>query len=179
MDIKTSSKGAYLNRAIVAALVIVVIVAIYIRFGMRQSIVPNTSDKINNEGVCLTGTLSDRANIANREVVKVGGLSLVTATTEAEQIQGLSGVKCLAENEGMLFIFAKADKQGIWMKDMLIPLDIIWLDSDKRVIHIEHSVYPLTYPTVFAPKLAAKYVIEINSGAAIKLNIKESDIFGI
>ena len=48
----------------------------------------------------------------------------------------------MSENQGMLFIFNYPSKQGFWMKEMMFPLDIIWLDSNYSVIHIEKKLQP-------------------------------------
>ena len=52
------------------------------------------------------------------------------------------------------------------MKDMDFSIDIIWLDRDRRVVHIEKNVSPNTYPDVFRSNVAAKYVLEVYSGQA-------------
>ena len=88
-----------------------------------------------------------------------------------ERAQGLSGVKDLGNNEAMLFIFDEQQKHGIWMKDMLIPLDILWLSADKRVVHIEEYVTPESYPRIYYPRVPAKYVLELKSGIVDKLSI--------
>ena len=62
---------------------------------------------------------------------------LALASTDEQRIKGLSGLEKLNENEGMLFLFDKPSKQGFWMNEMKFPIDILWLDSDSRVVHIE------------------------------------------
>lgn len=84
------------------------------------------------------------------------------ATTTAEREKGLSGTKSLAKGEGVLFVFPKDDKWGIWMKDMEIPIDIMWLSSEKQVIYIVKHAEPSSYPyTTYKPNSPAKYVLEI------------------
>lgn len=83
------------------------------------------------------------------------------ADTPAEWKQGLSGVTTLDEQAGMLFIFDQSDRYGMWMKDMLIPLDIIWIDESLRIIYIEENVTPDTYPKTFAPSSPARFVLEV------------------
>lgn len=91
------------------------------------------------------------------------GLKVTVADTPALWQQGLSGVSSLGELEGKLFIFEKEDRYGIWMKDMLIPLDILWLDNDLKVVHIEESVTPDTYPRTFSSVQPARFVLEVNA----------------
>lgn len=95
-------------------------------------------------------------------------------TDESRQI-GLSNRICIPEKTGMLFVFDQAGIHGIWMKDMNFPIDIVWLDSTKKIIHIEENVDPNTYPNVFYPSTPAKYVLEISSGAIKRADLKLSD----
>ena len=88
------------------------------------------------------------------------------ARTDAQHEKGLSGTRNLAKNQALLFIFADKDQHGIWMKDMMIPIDVVWLDDEKKVIHVEHDVQPDSYPTVYRPNGLAKYIVELPAGTA-------------
>ena len=93
------------------------------------------------------------------------------ALTETEQEIGLAKFSSLPENEGMLFIFQKPDTYSFWMKDMKFPIDIIWISEDFKIIHIEKSLSPDTYPQGYAPKDKALYVLEVNAGFSDKHKI--------
>ena len=54
-------------------------------------------------------------------------------------LQGLAVKNQLKENEAMLFVFEKPGKHSFWMKDMKFPIDIIWLDSTGKIVHIEEN----------------------------------------
>jgi len=97
------------------------------------------------------------------------------ADTFEDRALGLSGTKTLSDREGLFFIFPKDDKYGFWMKDMLFAIDIIWMDKDFKVVHIEKDVKPETYPNVFGPNTPARYVLEVSSGQAEQLNLKIGD----
>ncbi len=88
----------------------------------------------------------------------------LTARSENELSLGLSNTKYLKQDEVMIFIFEKPDYYGFWMKDMFYPIDIVFLDSDMKVISYIDSVEPTSYPETFYPEKPAKYVIEMNSG---------------
>ena len=77
--------------------------------------------------------------------------------------------------QGMLFIFDQPDKQCMWMKDMYISLDMIWLDADKRITKIEYGVSPETYPKSFCGGSQDKYVIELLENVANKANLRVGD----
>lgn len=100
---------------------------------------------------------------------------LAVADSGAEQEKGLGGRMALPQNQGMLFAFKGDDIRCFWMKDTHIPLDMIWLDGHKRVLHIEPDVLPNTYPRTFCPPLPARYVIELNAGEAARAQLHDGE----
>jgi uncharacterized membrane protein (UPF0127 family) len=97
--------------------------------------------------------------------------TLESAETINEQRRGLADRSTIAANEGMLFIFPEQARQCMWMKNMRFPIDIVWLDGDHRIVHIEHAVAPETYPEAFCYE--ARYVIELRAGQAANANLKQ------
>lgn len=97
------------------------------------------------------------------------------ADTPESRERGLSGKKSLNLDEGMFFIFQKSDNYGFWMKDMLFPLDIIWIGDDFKVNHIEENVSPDTFPKTFYSNVDSVYVLEISSGGVDRFDIKIGD----
>lgn len=90
--------------------------------------------------------------------------------------KGLSGTKSLGKNEALLFAFAKDDTWGIWMKDMAIPIDIIWLDANKEVVFIVKDADPSSYPyTTYRPPKPARYVLEVAAGTVESKQIRSGD----
>lgn len=100
--------------------------------------------------------------------VKIGGgvFVLRVARTEGERERGLGGTPALAQNEGMLFEFPQDGFHAIWMKDMLIPIDIIWLSVGGEVVDAREKVSPDSFPAVFIPKSPAHFVVELPAGSA-------------
>jgi hypothetical protein len=99
------------------------------------------------------------------------------AKTNAERKKGLMNVKQLNENKGMFFIFEREGIYHFWMKNTLIPLDIIWIDSDNKIVFIKESAQPcksLVCPNI-NPEAKAKYVLEINGGQAKAIGLKIGD----
>ena len=99
------------------------------------------------------------------------------ADTPEKTEKGLMHRKTLAENKGMLFIFDKSEPRLFWMKNTLISLDIIFINSDKTIYSIAHNV-PRSY--VYTPddqvrrvQGFGKYVLEVPSGTARKHNLAE------
>lgn len=104
-------------------------------------------------------------------------------TTLEEQKRGLMFREDLASDEGMLFVYDKEKELGFWMKNTLIPLDIIWINENKEVVFISRKAQPCqdeNCPTI-KPGIKAKYVLEINGGMAgkIDLNVGDKVIFDI
>ena len=91
-------------------------------------------------------------------------LQVEIAQTTEQKITGLSYRPSLAEGRGMFFIFDTDGGHGIWMKDMQFSIDIIWIDAAMKVVHIEKSVAPDTYPEVFTSPTPARYVLEVPAG---------------
>ena len=97
--------------------------------------------------------------------------------TYQQIIKGLSIKDSLKENEGMLFVLPYPSRRGFWMKNMKFSIDIIWLNTKKRIIHIEKSLEPcISHCHVFYPKEESKYVLETVAGFTDKHNLKEKDI---
>lgn len=88
--------------------------------------------------------------------------------TTASQEKGLSGRTSLPSNYGMLFVFPKKDTYSFWMKDMVIPIDIMWLDEDGTVLGLVENVSPDTYPQTFTPPSPVRLVLEMGAGEANK-----------
>ena len=97
------------------------------------------------------------------------------ADTPEERYQGLSGVAELPTLEGKLFIFDTEGQYGFWMKDMVIPLDIIWINNDRKIVHIEEGIRPDSYPAVFSSPTPARFVLEINAHLVSTFNINVGD----
>lgn len=100
---------------------------------------------------------------------------VVVADTDVKRQQGLSGLESLKKNSGMLFVFDKPGKYGFWMKDMNFPIDIIWIDANHTIVHIERNVSPDTFPQLFASSKNALYVLEVAAGFADTHNMEIAD----
>ncbi len=97
------------------------------------------------------------------------------AQNAKDRQQGLSG-STLMENEGMLFVFESPDYHSLWMKDMVISLDMVWLDESHAVVHVIENVHPETFPTIFTPKEKALYVLELPAGAVDRVGVQIGDV---
>lgn len=87
------------------------------------------------------------------------------AVSEQDVIIGLSKRKTLNKNSGMLFVLSESQRIPIWMKHMHLAIDILWINEDWQIVHIETHVLPeATAPyNEKYPDVLARYVLEISA----------------
>lgn len=90
------------------------------------------------------------------------------ATTTQAQARGLGGRADVPSRYGLLFVFPEDGTYGFWMKDMLVPIDMLWLSDSGQVVYEQENVAPDTYPDVFYPTTPARYVLETRAGEAAR-----------
>lgn len=120
--------------------------------------------------------------LASKKFVKVyfpdgDSLSAELAITQEEKERGLMFRKRLNFDQGMLFVFGEKGFHSFWMKNMSISLDFIWLDEDRRIVHIEKNVPPCEQepcPT-YTSKVPAMYFLELRAGSVEKRRLKILD----
>ncbi|HPB69188.1 MAG TPA: DUF192 domain-containing protein [Candidatus Omnitrophota bacterium] len=98
------------------------------------------------------------------------------ALTPETRQRGLQRRVQMPADHGMLFVFPKSSAYGFWMKETLIPLDMIWMDHNRRIVHIEEHVPPCETTAqdcpVYTPPKPALYVLELNAGQAAEKRLK-------
>ena len=87
---------------------------------------------------------------------------------DQDRAMGLMFRPSLPLDRGLLFVFQEVDFHGIWMKNCRFPIDIVWLDEERRVVHVAEAVPPCKAEPcpVYNPMKKAAYVVEINAGQA-------------
>jgi uncharacterized membrane protein (UPF0127 family) len=100
------------------------------------------------------------------------------ADTDEKRERGLMFREELCSDCGMLFVYDEEVKSKFWMKNTLIPLDIIWLDSDLKVIHVANAVPCVTEECgLYGPSSEkSQYVLEVNSGVAKNIGLEKGSI---
>lgn len=117
-----------------------------------------------------------------RGIIKIDDVTLQVqiADTRPLQTRGLMFQEKLPYDEGMLFIFEGEDVRSMWMLNMQFALDVIWIDEEGNVVHIERDAQPCksaletmacTFTNGNSEK--AKYVLEVTSGFVDKFDITE------
>ena len=146
-------------------LAVIIALLVYFAFIFAEKVISPSTPQNSTNAVCINGHC----------------FYVELARTQAEIERGLMGRKELDKNKGMLFVF---DKEGIfpfWMKNTLIPLDIIWADSQGKVVYIKENAQPcktLICPSE-VPAAMAKYVLEISAGTVKEANTEIGDTLGI
>ena len=101
--------------------------------------------------------------------------SVELAQTDEQRQTGLMGREYLDKDMGMLFIYEDEGVYPFWMKNTLIPLDMIWIDKNATVGRIIKNAEPCgkEYCPSINPNKKAKYVLEINGGEADRIGLSE------
>lgn len=120
-------------------------------------------------------TRNDGVQVIKEVQIKNKIIKVEVADDNKEKEKGLSGRKSLKESSGMLFMFDVSGDYIFWMKDMKIPIDIIWINENLYIVHIEEGVIPETYPITFKSPSMSKYVLEVSTGFSSKNNFKVGD----
>nr|WP_316653993.1 DUF192 domain-containing protein [uncultured Gellertiella sp.] len=96
------------------------------------------------------------------------------ALTVAQREQGLMYRSMLGENEGMLFDFGQTQLVTMWMKNTLLPLDMLFVDAKGTINHIHENAVPFS-EAIISSVDPVLYVVEVNAGTVKRLGIKQGD----
>ena len=100
------------------------------------------------------------------------------AKTIAQKTKGLSGRDTLCKNCGMFFTFGFETNLPFWMKNTLIPLDMIWLDKNGKVVDIQTAT-ETNSTKIYQNQTPAQYVLELNADDSKKIGLKIGDIIDL
>ncbi|MDQ3835795.1 MAG: DUF192 domain-containing protein [Thermoproteota archaeon] len=128
------------------------------------------------QDISSSDSKSPAGNDYRQANVTVKGQTLIAdiSATNEQRTKGLSVKDGLSENQAMLFVFENEAEHRFWMKDMKFPIDIIWMDANKTVIHVEHDLQPcstILLCTTYKANGNSLYVLETVGGFAQKYGI--------
>lgn len=128
---------------------------------------------------CASSKSPDEGRPPARVVIETAAgqrhtVTVELARTEVERMRGLMQRPRLAPDAGMLFLFDETEDHSFWMKDTLIPLDMIFIDEGGRVVGVVERAQPhsLSLRSVGAP---SRYVLEVNGGWAAAHGVRAGD----
>jgi len=102
-------------------------------------------------------------------------INIEIADNPEKREQGLMYRKTMNESNGMLFIFEKSEPQNFWMKNTILPLDIIFINENKEIVTIQQNTIPFSEESIPSYK-NSMFVLEVNAGFCGKFSIKEGDL---
>lgn len=107
-------------------------------------------------------------------------LIVEVAKEREEQQIGLMGRETMDIDEGMLFVYEAEVTPAYWMKNMEMPLDILFIDKDQKIIHIAKDVPPCTSSgddcELYSPSSPIKYVLELRAGFTDEFKVGVGDV---
>jgi uncharacterized protein len=95
-------------------------------------------------------------------------LQVEVMVRDEDRAMGLMFRPSLPLDRGMLFVFESSEFHGFWMKNCKFAIDMVWLDDDRRIVHVSEAVPPCKAEPcpVYSPLRKARYVLELNAGQA-------------
>ena len=115
----------------------------------------------------------------NKICFKENCFNIEIANDNLERQKGLMFREKLCPDCGMLFVFEQEDNYKFWMKNTLIPLDIIYMDKNFVIQYVDYDALPCKIEdcSFYSPpkEIKSKYVLEVNSGVARKFGLKISE----
>jgi len=112
-------------------------------------------------------------------------LEVQIADSEPRRVRGLMFQDQLPDDQGMIFVFDDSGLYSLWMLNMQFSLDMIWFDSDGKVVHIEKNIPPcksvieIQTCQSLVPDDEALYVLEVTSGFVDKNNVTKDSLLKI
>lgn len=121
--------------------------------------------------------------IANEVTIQINKhrFTVELALTQAERSQGLMHRKSLASDAGMLFIYHEPQLISFWMKQTLIPLDLLFFDKEGRLTELHQNIQPCPGSNcdTYTNKIPAQFVLELAAGTVNKFNFQVGNQFTI
>ena len=121
--------------------------------------------------------LENNSNITSEVCLENKCFNVEIADSSKERETGLMNREYLDPDSGMFFVFDKMGVYKFWMKNTLIPLDIIWIDENNKIIFIKENAEPCKVEQceTFGSDEKAKYILEINGGLTDEMGLGVGD----
>jgi len=136
--------------------------------------VPSLSQNFVQAQSIVAGEFS-RSSLTIQTAEKTHSFTLEIAKTDRQQRQGLMFRRQLAADAGMLFIYPAPQVLSMWMKNTYLPLDMLFIAPDGRIVQIAERTVPESLQIISSGKVAIA-VLEVNGGTVSRLKIKKGDL---
>jgi uncharacterized protein len=168
------------NAVIAVILVLILVIGSLIVFvNPNPKRVQKTVDPMNTESVEASKPVFRKDGelrfLKSKDNTIISTLNIEVADDDAERAQGLMYREAMNENDGMLFLMGAEEIQNFWMKNTILPLDILYVNSERRIVSIHANCKPYSLENINSDK-PAQYVVEVNAGYAEKHGIKIGDL---
>ena len=147
----------------------VVIIALTIIFSTKQTVKDTTGTQ-----VASNFKKQGELTISKQDGKPIVTIDIEIADDDSKREIGLMGRPVMGEREGMLFIFEEEHIASFWMRNTILPLDMIFIDKTGKIITIHKNTKPFSDDTYTASGLTL-FVLEVNAGFTDKYEIKEGD----
>jgi len=151
----------------IATIVILIVVA---AFFIINNFINNSKTEVEYYKFKKEGELTITDSLGNSKIK----IDLEIADTEYERQLGLMNRNTMEETQGMLFIFSAERIQSFWMRNTLIPLDILFINKNNEIVTIHNNTKVLSAQS-YPSSAPAIYVLEVNGGITERHNIQLGD----
>jgi len=166
-------KRETLAAAAVLALVMIVSIIMYI-LPKQESANKTEGNKMQNDNPFPFKKQGELSFLGKGDKI-ISAIDIEVAATEESREQGLMFRTSMVENRGMLFIFDAEELHSFWMKNTIMPLDILFINANKEIIKIHKNTMPFQESPSYDSEGPAKYVVEVNAGYCDKYKISRGD----
>lgn len=163
------------------SLVARILLAVFLIGGVGYLVLPLLKDRAEKTEVSSEVTDKSPAGfVKGGEVVfykdgnKVVKVDVEIAADDTQRAKGLMYRPYMPDTVGMLFVFDKSEPQAFWMKNTIIPLDIIYVGANKKIVSIQKNAVPYSEKSL-PSEGDAQYVVEVNAGFADQYGLKPGD----
>jgi uncharacterized membrane protein (UPF0127 family) len=154
---------------------ILLALAIPIIIGLIWAVVPKKNDRMySGPTFQKEGTLQ----FIDENGEMLATIDIEIASDDLERERGLMWRRSMERDQGMLFIMERSEMQSFWMLNTYLSLDIIFVDSDKRIVNIASNTKPQSLDPVRSTG-PAKYVVEVLGGFCAEKRIEKGDRIAI
>ncbi|MCX7798152.1 MAG: DUF192 domain-containing protein [Melioribacter sp.] len=174
MSKKKNSKNLFLQIAVVVVILAFVFYFIYSNILMNKEKINPELEKAMTGTAAYSFTKEGELTFVNNKGQMISKLDIEIADDDEQRMTGLMYRYKMEENQGMLFIFPYETLQSFWMKNTILPLDMIFINSKLEIVKIHKNTIPYSEQSYSSEK-PAQYVVEVNAGYTDKYGIKEGD----
>lgn len=177
---KTKSLGKTRGKNRAMQIVVVIVLVVFAAYFIFSNIL-KSGDSVNKELENAMKNKTTYSFVKEGELVftkadekEISKIDIEIADSDEQRTTGLMFRTSMSENQGMLFIFPYETEQSFWMKNTVLPLDMIFVNANNEIVKIHHNTTPFSEES-YASGKPAIYVVEVNAGYSNKLGIKEGD----